>query len=142
MMDLKSQGITHSIFGDIFLEDLKKYREERLKEVDLQGVFPIWKQDTLETVHEFINLGFKAITVCVDAQKMDKSFVGRIIDEEFLKELPEGVDPCGENGEFHSFVFDGPIFSQAIKFEIGEKVKREYNKGAEFENSFWFCDLV
>lgn len=142
MASLKTRGITHSIFGDIFLEDLKKYREQRLSEVGLKGVFPLWNQDTSEAVREFIDLGFKAITVCIDAQKLDESFVGRIIDQNFLSELPKDVDPCGENGEFHSFVFDGPIFNSTIQFKIGEKVKRDYpNANEEWNNSFWFCDL-
>ncbi len=138
----KKNGFTHSIFGDIFLEDLKKYREERLDEVGLKAVFPLWKQDTLDTVKEFIGLGFKAIVVCANAKLLDESFVGRKIDQSFLNDLPSEVDPCGENGEFHSFVYDGPIFSTPIPISAGEKVLRHYNEGKEWDSSFWYCDLL
>lgn len=144
MESLKKQGYTHSIFGDIFLEGLRKYREDKLAQVGITGVFPIWKQSTDELIREFIELGFKAITVSIDAKLLDKSFVGRVIDESFLNDLPKGVDPCGENGEFHTFVFDGPIFNSPIPFEIGEKVnkKHEGKDGDEKWNTeFWYCDL-
>ena len=138
----RKHHISHAIFGDIFLEDLKKYREERLGKLGLTAVFPLWGQDTLTTVNEFISLGFKAITVCIDAQKMNDSLVGRIINEEFIKELPDDVDPCGENGEFHSFVFDGPVFNETIQFNLGEKVKRKYSSdNPDWNKSFCFCDL-
>jgi uncharacterized protein (TIGR00290 family) len=155
MKELKAEGFTHSIFGDIFLEDLRKYREERLAETGFKAIFPLWKRDTTELIYEFLNLGFKTITVCVNAELLDESFVGRIIDKDFLKDLPKGVDPCGENGEFHTFVFEGPIFKQPIPFTIGEKVFREYktpeckedncytNDRAGLANmGFWFCDLL
>jgi len=138
----KKNGFTHSIFGDIFLEDLKKYREEKLAEVGLEAVFPLWKQDTLYTVKEFIDLGFKAIVVCANAKLLDNSFVGREIDQSFLNDLPKEVDPSGENGEFHSFVYDGPIFSTPISFSIGGKILRNYNEGKEWDSSFWYCDLL
>lgn len=153
--ELKTQGFTHAIFGDIFLEDLKKYREERLAEQGLKAYFPLWKRDTTELIHEFIDLGFKTIIVCVKAGLLDESFAGRIIDRDFLKDLPAGVDPCGENGEFHTFVFDGPVFTKPIPFVIGEKVLREYQAPKTKEDScsfndqppsphmgFWFCDLL
>jgi len=144
MASFKNNGIDYSIFGDIFLEDLKKYREEKLAEVGMKAVFPLWKKDTTKTVHEIIDLGFKAITVCVDAKLLDESFVGRIIDNDFIKDLPKNIDPCGENGEFHSFVFDGPIFTKPIKFEISEKVLREYKSdvNVNWNTSFWYCDLA
>lgn len=107
---LSKDGFTHAIFGDIFLEDLRKYREEKLAEQNISAYFPLWKRDTTELIHEFIDLGFKTITVCVKAELLDQSFVGRVIDKTFLEELPPHVDPCGENGEFHTFVYDGPIF--------------------------------
>ena len=141
---LKQKGIDYSIFGDIFLEDLRTYREARLSEVAIKGIFPLWKMQTKDVIAEFLKLGFKTIVVAADAKILSQDFVGRVIDEDFLKDLPSNVDPCGENGEFHTFVFDGPIFSKAIHFKIGEKVLKEYkNKGNEKWNSrFWYCDLI
>ena len=130
----KKKGITSVVFGDIFLEDLKKYREDNLAKVDLKGVFPIWKRDTRELAVNFIDLGFKAIITCVDSKFLDKSFAGRVFDKQFLSDLPGNVDPCGENGEFHSFVYDGPIFSIGIAFEKGRVVLRD--------NRFYYCDLI
>jgi len=146
VLRLKEKGLTHAVFGDIFLEDLKKYREEQLSHVGMEAVFPIWKKDTRELIHNFIDLGFKSVIVCVDASKLDRSFAGRIVDEQFVQDLPENVDPCGENGEFHSFVFDGPIFRKPISIKKGELVYREYpspNPKSGAENlGFWFCDLL
>ena len=153
--ELKENGFTHAVFGDIFLEDLRKYREDRLAEQGITAYFPLWKRDTTELIHEFIDLGFKTITVCVKAALLDESFAGRIIDKDFLKDLPANVDPCGENGEFHSFVFDGPIFKEPIPFLTGEKVFRQYQAPKTKEDScsfndrpaspdmgFWFCNLL
>ncbi|WP_419869644.1 Dph6-related ATP pyrophosphatase [Chryseobacterium sp. CT-SW4] len=148
MNRLQSQGITHSVFGDIFLEDLRNYREEQLKSIGMKAVFPLWKKNTLELIYEFIDLGFKTIVSCVNETYLDKSFAGRVIDENFIKDLPENVDPCGENGEFHTFTFDGPIFNFPIEFEVGEIVKKTYPRPKESEDKhdgdyvFWFCDLV
>lgn len=141
---LKSEGFTTAAFGDIFLEDLKKYREEQLSRVGMKAVFPLWKRNTREIMTEFLDLGFKSIVVCCNNKVLDESFVGRIIDEEFLNDLPEEVDPCGENGEFHTFCFDGPIFSTPIQFEIGEKIYREYPAPTDKDKNigFWFCDLI
>lgn len=122
----KKEGFTHGAYGDIFLEDLKKYREQQLARVQITPLFPIWQQDTSALIHEFIDLGFKAIIICIDRSKLDESFAGRLIDRDFLKDLPKGIDPCGENGEFHSFVFDGPIFHQPIHFKKGENQIRYY----------------
>ena len=130
----KARGISFVVFGDIFLEDLRKYRENNLAQVGMKGVFPIWKRDTRELAHTFINLGFKAIITCVDSNALDKRFVGRAYDEQFLSELPASIDPCGENGEFHSFVYDGPIFRERIPFRKGRVVLRD--------NRFYFCDLM
>ncbi|NIF07884.1 diphthine--ammonia ligase [Chryseobacterium sp. Tr-659] len=146
--EIKASGITHSIFGDIFLEDLRKYREEQLNAIGMSAVFPLWKQNTSSLIHEFLNLGFKTIVTCVNGNYLDKGFAGRIIDEQFLNELPDHVDPCGENGEFHTFTFDGPLFKHPIHFEIGETVKKTYpkpktdkqDKGGEY--IFWFSDLI
>lgn len=144
--ELKSEGISDCIFGDIFLEDLRTYREEKLREVSIAAHFPLWKQNTLELVREFIDLGFKTIVVCVDASKLDESFAGRVIDHQFLSDLPDNVDPCGENGEFHTFVFDGPIFTHPIPFQTGEKVLKTYTAKNQEEKSieygFWFQDLI
>ncbi|ASK30862.1 ATP-binding protein [Chryseobacterium sp. T16E-39] len=148
MTEIKSQGVTHSIFGDIFLEDLRKYREDQLNAIGLEAVFPLWKKDTLNLIHEFLNLGFKTIVTCVNETYLDKSYAGRIIDEKFIADLPSNVDPCGENGEFHTFTFDGPIFKTPISFEVGEIVKKTYPKpkSNDIENDedyvFWFCDLI
>lgn len=122
---LCQEKFTCAAFGDIFLEDLRSWREKQLAPHRIQTIFPLWKKDTRNLVKEFMGLGFKAVTVCVDANKLDASFAGRIIDENFLTDLPEGVDPCGENGEFHTFCFDGPIFSKPVSFTIGEKIFRE-----------------
>ena len=149
---LKDDGYTHSAFGDIFLEDLRDYRVEQLQKVGLNDVFPLWKKDTTKLIRKFLNLGFKAIVVCVNAKLLDKSFAGRILDEDFLKDLPQNVDPCGENGEFHTFVFDGPIFKYPIAFERGPVVSRSYkptqnsddcfSDDTKWDTEFWFCDLL
>ncbi|WP_430409594.1 diphthine--ammonia ligase [Kordia sp.] len=150
---LVDAGYKYGIFGDIFLEDLRKYREEKLSEVGITAVFPLWKQDTKTLLKEMLALGFKAITVCVNAKLLDASFVGRIVDESFLNDLPSTVDPCGENGEFHTFVYDGPIFSSPIEFTIGEKVLKTYTPSKKEEDScatddsvwdtaFWYCDII
>ena len=145
--ELKQSGCTHAIFGDIFLEDLKIYRVQKLATAGIECVFPLWKINTTELVHEFIDLGFKSIIVCVNEQYLDKSFCGRIIDKDFLNDLPKNVDPCGENGEFHSFVFDGPIFKIPIAFAKGEIVYKNYmapkeNDSTRPDYGFYFCDLL
>lgn len=146
MEELKAEGISHCIFGDIFLEDLRSYREQKLAESGITAHFPLWKRDTRELLLEFVDLGFKTMVVCTDASKLNDSFCGRVIDREFLSELPENVDPCGENGEFHTFVFDGPIFSEALRFSQGEKVYKTYTSqtsdGKTTEYGFWFQDLI
>jgi uncharacterized protein (TIGR00290 family) len=130
----KKQGVSAVVFGDIFLEDLRAYREERLEGIGMDALFPIWKRDdTGSMAREFIREGFRAVVVCVDSKALDGSFVGREFDEQFIEELPRGIDPCGENGEFHSFAYAGPIFRKAIRFEKGEIVKRD--------NWFYYCDL-
>jgi len=136
---LKNSGYTHAIFGDIFLEDLKLYREQKLKE--MVCIFPLWKIPSQILMQEFIKKGFKAIVVCVNTRWLDKSFCGRLLDESFLHDLPAETDPCGENGEYHSFVFDGPIFSKPVEFEKGEISYKEY-KGPEGPAGFYFTDLT
>ena len=141
---LKAKGITHGVFGDIFLEDLKLYREEKLSAAGINCVFPIWKRDTKQLLDTFIDNGFKAIIVCVNEMNLDKSFCGREIDKTFCKDLPPAVDPCGENGEFHTFVYDAPFFTQPVSFEKGEIVYRTYPApGAAHQQqyAFYFCDL-
>jgi uncharacterized protein (TIGR00290 family) len=151
--DLKNNGYSHAVFGDIFLEDLKRYREEKLAGADMQCVFPLWKISTTELMQQFLQLGFKAIIVCVNEKFLDKSFCGRLIDESFVRDLPPNVDVCGENGEYHSYVFDGPIFKYPIAYTKGEIVCRKYqapqnqqdncnpmNQASEY--GFYFCDLL
>ncbi len=143
LMNFIVDGIHYSAFGDIFLEDLREYRENQLEKIGMKAIFPLWKIETKELSREFIDLSFKSIITCVNANYLDESFVGRIYDHQFINDLPSNVDPCGENGEFHSFVFDGPIFNEPIQFEVGEKVYRSYpinNKDVK-ENGFWFIDL-
>jgi len=138
-----TMGCPNAIFGDIFLEDLRKYREERLALAGIQAHFPLWGCSTLELVQEFIELEFKAIVVCTNAKVLDQSFVGRVIDHSFIADLPEGVDPCGENGEFHSFVFDGPLFREAVPFELGKTVHKVYEgEGVAWDTAFWYVDLL
>ena len=134
LMRYKKLGIEAVAFGDIFLEDLKKYREERLREAGFKGIFPIWKRNTHELAETFIDLGFKAVISCVDSKVLDKRFSGRLFDRQFLSELPSSVDPCGENGEFHSFVYDGPIFKKPVSFRVGETVLRE--------ERFYYTDIL
>ncbi|MVO08151.1 diphthine--ammonia ligase [Flavobacterium sp. TP390] len=154
LLEFKEKGIDYSIFGDIFLEDLRKYREDKLALANFTGVFPLWKKDTKALIEEFLELGFKTIIVCVNEKYLGKEFVGRVIDENFINDLPPNVDPCGENGEFHTFTFDGPIFSKPVPFELGEIVYRKYeptnsssNDVCKTEDSpytygFWYCDLI
>jgi len=127
------EGIDTVAFGDIFLEDLKLYREKNLAQLGMKGLFPIWKRDSVELANTFIDLGFKAVLVCIDSAILDPSFAGRPYDRELLRDLPPNVDPCGENGEFHSFAFDGPIFKHKINHTLGEVVRRD---------RYCFCDLI
>ncbi|OHB53350.1 MAG: hypothetical protein A2Y07_10750 [Planctomycetes bacterium GWF2_50_10] len=114
----KDMGLAASIFGDIFLEDLRQYRQDKCAQAGFEAVFPLWQQDTTQLAREFINLGFKAVIISVDTEKLPASFAGRLYDEHFLHDLPANVDPCGENGEFHSFTYAGPIFKQPLNFTI------------------------
>jgi uncharacterized protein (TIGR00290 family) len=130
----RDDGVSSVVFGDIFLEDIKKYREQILAKAGMNGIYPLWQRNTKDLAHRFINLGFKAIITSIDSNVLGKDFVGREYDEQFLLDLPENVDPCGENGEFHSFVYGGPIFRQKVFFKKGEIVLRE--------SRFYSCDLV
>lgn len=131
--NIRDKGISRIAFGDIFLEDLRDYRERQLAASGLTCLFPLWKKPTRSLARTFIDEGFRAVTVCVYSKVLDESFAGRLFDAAFLNDLPSSVDPCGENGEFHTFVFDGPIFSRPIKFTSGVVVER---------GSFFFYDLV
>jgi uncharacterized protein (TIGR00290 family) len=130
----RNRGVLGVVFGDIFLEDVKKFRDGLLSRIGMHGIYPLWKRDTRELANHFIDLGFKAVVTVVDSQALGKEFSGREYDKKFLADLPAGVDPCGENGEFHSFVYNGPTFTKQISFERGEVVFRE--------NRFWYTDLV
>jgi uncharacterized protein (TIGR00290 family) len=129
----KQEGVETVAFGDIFLEDVRKYREDNLAKLNMKGIFPIWGRDSAELAHSFISLGFKSVISCIDTKVLDKKFLGRQFDEDFLAELPPNIDPSGENGEFHSFAYDGPIFQQGIGYRLGGTVAR---------NSFHFRDLI
>ncbi len=118
-------GVHAVAFGDIFLRDLREYRERNLARAGMRGVFPIWERDTTELVETFLELGFRARVACVDADKLNASFAGRELDRAFLRDLPGGIDPCGENGEFHTFVYDGPLFAEPVPVEVGEVVTRD-----------------
>jgi uncharacterized protein (TIGR00290 family) len=129
-----AHGINKVVFGDIFLEDVRSYREKNLKKIGMTGIFPLWKRDTSELAQIFINLGFKAIITCIDTKALDKTFISRAFDEQFLKDLPTNIDPCGENGEFHTFVYDGPLYKRRIIFSKGDVILRN--------EQFYFCDLL
>jgi uncharacterized protein (TIGR00290 family) len=127
-------GVETVAFGDIFLADVRRYREENLSKAGMKAAFPLWGRDTDELAGMFVGEGFKGVVTCVDSQFLDRRYVGRFFDKRFLAELPQGVDPCGENGEFHSFVYDGPIFRGRVPFRRGKIVMRE--------KRFCYCDLV
>jgi uncharacterized protein (TIGR00290 family) len=127
------RGVRAVAFGDIFLEDLRRYREEKLALAGLRGIYPLWKRDTRRLADEFVERGYRAVVTCIDPKVLDPSFAGREIDATFLADLPPSVDPCGENGEFHSFVFDGPGLARPVAYDLGERVLRD---------GFWYCDLV
>lgn len=126
-------GVQTVAFGDLFLEDIRAYRERMLAPLGLEPIFPVWGRDTRTFIADFIAAGFRAILVCVDLAKLDASFAGRLIDADLLADLPPGIDPCGENGEFHTFVYDGPNFAAPVAFTLGERVIRD---------GFAYCDLL
>ena len=127
------RGVRKVAFGDIFLEDLRVYREKNLARIGMTALFPIWKRDTRELVSYFHAKRFRSVTACIDGKVLPRSFAGRELDAGFFDELPANVDPCGENGEFHTFVYDGPIFQKPVRFRTGQVVERD---------SFVFCDLL
>jgi uncharacterized protein (TIGR00290 family) len=120
----RDEGVRKVVHGDLFLADLRAYRERNLARLGMEGVFPIWHRDTTELVHDFSRLGFKAVVCCVD-NRLDGRFVGRELGPELISEFPPGIDPCGENGEYHSFVYDGPIFREPLEIDRGEIVLRD-----------------
>jgi len=130
----RQAGVTGVVFGDLHLEWVRDYRLKNLAEVNMQAVFPLWGRDTGALAETFIGAGFRAVITCVDTQQLDLPLAGRLYDRDLLAQLPAGVDPCGENGEFHSFVFDGPNFRRPVRFRIGETVLRD--------DRFLFCDLL
>ncbi len=148
LLDLKAEGIEHVIFGDIFLEDLREYRENNLAKVGMKAVFPLWKRDTKGLINEFLQLGFRTVVCCVNDAFLGEKEVGVKIDAGFISSLPANVDPCGENGEFHTFCFDGPVFKSPIKFSVGEKVYRPLLPGVDVTlppgetKGFWYGDLT
>ena len=128
----KAEGIKHVVCGDIFLADVRRYREERLFGQPA-CVFPLWNRPSNELAREFVELGFQAVLCCVDTQALSAEFAGRAFDERLLRDLPANIDPCGENGEFHTFVNAGPIFRAAIPIELGERVLRDQR--------FAYCEI-
>ncbi len=134
LSEYRKKGIASVAFGDIFLEDVKRYRQRQLARVGMEAIFPLWRRETSMRASTFIADGFRSVVTCVDSHKLDKSFVGRLFDRRFLEDLPSAVDPCGENGEFHSFVYDGPLFRKSVSFRKGKKYLRD--------NRFYYCDLL
>jgi uncharacterized protein (TIGR00290 family) len=128
-----AEGISAIAFGDLFLADVRAYRERQLKDAGLQPLFPLWGLPTKALAQEMISTGLRAKLVCVDPRQLSANFIGRDFDHKFLSEIPASVDPCGENGEFHSFVHAGPMFSRDLAIVTGEKVERD---------GFWFCDVL
>lgn len=150
LLKAKSEGIEHVIFGDIFLEDLRTYRENNLAKVDMKAVFPLWKIDTKELINDFIAKEFKTITCCVNDGYLNEDWVGKEINSDFINDLPCNVDPCGENGEYHTFCYAGSIFKKEISFTIGEKVYKQLEikttddvcSSNVITKGFWFVDLI
>lgn len=120
MQDWLDRGVTGVVFGDIFLEVIRAYRERNLSQIGLKAIFPLWGRDTKTLSQNFINLGYRAIISCMDTKQLNRSFAGREYDRSLLDELPQSVDPCGENGEFHTFVYEGPVFSKRVNFRRGQ----------------------
>jgi len=142
---LKDKGVAISAYGDIFLDDLRAYREQQLGQVGMTGLFPLWKKDTRELVKMITEAGIEAIVVCVSEKYLGKEFLGRKVDEAFLSDLPVNVDPCGENGEFHTFVYNAPFFSSPISVVPGEVVHKTYKPqngdDGNWDTGFYFLDL-
>lgn len=148
LLKAKAEGIEHVIFGDIFLEDLRAYREANLAKVGMRAVFPLWKRPTEALLRDFIGRKFRTVLCCTNDAYLDEAWAGREIDEGFLPDLPATVDPCGENGEYHTFCFDGPVFRYPVPVQQGEKIykpldlKWEEPSGKPVTKGFWFIDLL
>jgi len=152
----KKRGVSGCAFGDIFLEDLRQWREANLARVGLRGIFPLWRIDTREIMLQFLTLGFGTVICCANDAYLGEDAVGRTLTADFIASLPAEVDVCGENGEFHSFAFAGPVFKEPVKFKVGEKVYRPIEvthpgdatsshvcpAGPRPTRGFWFCDLM
>jgi uncharacterized protein (TIGR00290 family) len=141
----RQRGVSACVFGDIFLEDLRQWREQNLAQLGLHGVFPIWKVASRELLQEFFHHRFASVICCVNDAWLGETTVGRMLDQSFIQSLPDDVDPCGENGEFHSFAFDGPVFAQPVRFQLGEKVYRPLEPQPDPSSrtrGFWYCDLL
>jgi len=121
----QQNGIDSVVFGDLFLQEIRAYRDQFLARHEMKGLYPVWQRNTTSFIKKFIELGFKAVLSCVDSKTLDKSFAGKTIDDDFISSLPANVDPCGENGEFHTFVYDGPNFTQPVEFALGETILRD-----------------
>jgi uncharacterized protein (TIGR00290 family) len=130
----RSEGVTAVVFGDLFLEDIRAYRERQLADIGVEALFPLWGTDTMELAEEMVDVGVRALVTCVDTGQLDGSFLGLQYDREFLEGLPASVDPCGENGEFHTFCWSSPDFRNPLDFTTGETVLRE--------DQFRFLDLL
>jgi len=151
LVQAKAEGIDHVIFGDIFLEDLRVYREENLSKIEMKAIFPLWKQDTRSLIDQFLSLQFRTVLCCVNDGFLSSEFAGKEISKAFINGLPPEVDPCGENGEYHTFCFAGPIFKNSIPFTIGETVYKALhlktsddspNGSPNQTQGFWYCDLL
>jgi uncharacterized protein (TIGR00290 family) len=151
LLKAKSEGINNVIFGDIFLEDLRAYRETNLAKIGMKGVFPLWKMDTTILINDFITGQFKTVICCTNDGYLGEEWVGRYIDKSFIEQLPVTIDLCGENGEYHTFCYDAPLFKKKIDFTIGEKVYKPLEIKTEdvctlptniTTKGFWFCDLL
>jgi diphthamide synthase (EF-2-diphthine--ammonia ligase) len=130
---LKAEGVRHLVYGDLFLEDIRAYRLKQMQAAGMEPIFPLWGRDTGKLAKAMITSGLKARIACVDTRRLDRSFAGRDFDADFLRSLPAGVDPCGENGEFHTVVTAGPIFAAPIATSVGEIVERD---------SFAYADVI
>lgn len=144
LIEYKNTGIRHIAYGDLHLEEIKNWRQAKNQEIEVESLFPLWKKDTKTLAYDFLKAGFKAIVVCVNAKYLSGDFVGREFNEAFLEALPQDVDPCGENGEFHTFVYGGPLFSKDIDVDPGERFFKNLDpegKNPMIDSSFWYVPL-
>ena len=148
LLEAKSEGIDTVIFGDIFLDDLRKYREEKLAQVAMKAVFPLWKKNTKQLISEFLRLGYKTVICCGNDAYLNKEDVGKIIDHKFIDDLASDIDPCGENGEYHTYCYEGAIFKFPIEIEVGDKIYKPLDllhqgadKNGKTTRGFWYADI-